>query len=541
MTDTGTLHLADYLSILRRRKRQIKITAILVFSISAILAFVIPPQYRSTATILIEQQQVPRDLVPSTVTGYANQRLQIIQKRVMTNENLLKIIEKYQLRSGKEASESLDKKIMAQIRKGASFVAGSANVTDPRSGTSMMATISFKLSYTANSPETAQKVANELTDYVLQENISIRTQQAEKTSGFFSSEEGKLGQQLSELETKLAAYKTKNTGRLPELLNLNMSLMERTQKELEDVERQIYSLEERRLELQGQLATVEPYTGQGPGGRLREVQTQYLSATAVYAPNHPDVVKLRRELEMLRRETGAVDEREAIDKEYKKTRAELIAAREKYADNHPDVVRLTASLAALEEKLRSSISSSPSGLALKPDNPAYIAIQTQLATVGISLRAASEQRARAKQKLAEYEARVVQTPNVEQEGLALKREYDSTAKKYREMKENLMGADIAVELEKEQKGERFSLLEAPSLPDSPQMPNRRAFLLLGIVLGLGSGVGYASIAEYMDRTVRGSMAIASVLGVPPLAVIPHIPIGDPVGEGRRMIQGARLS
>jgi polysaccharide biosynthesis transport protein len=539
MTETGTLHLADYLSILRRRKKQIKLVAALVFLVSAILAFVIPPQYRSTATILIEQQQVPRDLIPSTVTGYANQRLQIIQKRVMTDENLYKIAEKYQLISGKEKWETSDKKTIAQMRRATKFVTDSANVTDPRSGASMMATISFKLSYTAALPEIAQKVANDLTDYVLHENIMIRTQQAEKTSGFFSDEEEKLRQHLSELEAKLAAYKTKNTGRLPELLNLNMSLMERTQKELEDIERQIYSLEERRLELQGQLATVEPYTGQGPGGRLREVQTQYLSAAAVYAPNHPDVVKLRRELEMLRRETGAVDERESLDKEYKKTRAELIEAQQKYADNHPDVTRLKTSLAILEEKLKNSISSSPMGFALKPDNPAYISIQTQLATIGISLRAATEQRARGKEKLAEYVTRVVQTPNVEQEGLVLLREYDSTVKKYREIKEHLLGADIAVELEKVEKGERFSLLYAPELPESPEMPNRRAFLLLGIVLGLGSGIGYASIAEYMDRTVRGSMAIASVLRAPPLAVIPHIPIGDTVAENRRMIQGAR--
>jgi len=539
MTDTGTLHLADYISILRRRKKQVIQVATVVFLVSAILAFVIPPQYRSTATILIEQQQVPRDLVPSTVTGYANQRLQRIQQRVMTDENLLRIIEKYQLGAGIGKSESLAKKTITQMRQATKFVTDSANVTDPRSGASMMATISFKLSYTADSPEIAQKVANELTDYVLRENIMIRTQQAEKTSGFFSDEEGKLRQNLLELEAKLAAYKTRNTGRLPELMNLNMSLMERTQKELEDTERQIYSLEERRLELQGQLAQVEPYTGQGPGGRLREVQTQYLSAAAVYAPNHPDVVKLRRELEMLRMESGAVDEREAIDKEYKKTRAELSAAREKYAENHPDVIRLKASLATLEEKLKTSISSSPMGFALKPDNPAYIAIQTQLATINISLKAASEQRARAKQKSAEYETRLVQTPHVEQEGLALKREYDSTVKKHREIKEHLMGADISVELEKEEKGERFSLLYAPDLPESPQMPNRRAFLLLGIVLGLGSGVGYASIAEYMDRTIRGSLSIASVLRVPPLAVIPHIPIGDPVTESRRMIQGAR--
>jgi capsular polysaccharide biosynthesis protein len=71
------------------------------------------------------------------------------------------------------------------------------------------------------------------------------------------------------------------------------------------------------------------------------------------------------------------------------------------------------------------------------------------------------------------------------------------------------------------------------------MPNRRAFLLLGIVLGFGSGIGYASIAEYMDRTIRGSGAIAAVLRTPPLAVIPHIPFGESVAENQRLIPGAR--
>ena len=539
MTDVGERHISDYLEILRRRKRQVLRTAGVVFLVGGILAYVIPPVYRSTAIIQIEQQEVPPDLVPSTVQGYVKQRLSVIQQQVLTDETLLKIAKNFWLYQENLKSEIYDKQIVALMRKAIMVETVSTNVTDPRSGKSMAATTSFTLSFDSATPEIAQNVAKELTNLLLNANIMLRTQQAERTSGFFSDEEKKLRQQLSGIEAKLAEYRTRNTGRLPELMNLNMSLMERTQNELEDVERQIYTLEGRKLELQGQLAQVDPYAGKGPGGRLREVQTQYLSAAAVYSPNHPDVIKLRRELEMLRKETGAVDEREIIDKEYKKTRDELTAAREKYAENHPDVTRLKASLASLEEKLRKPVTSSPMGFSLKPDNPAYISIQTQLATIKISLNAASEQRARAKQKLAEYEARLVQTPHVEQEGLELRRDYESTVKRYREIKEKLMGADIAVELEKGQKGERFSLLGAPDLPDSPQMPNRRAFLLLGIVLGLGSGVGYASIAEYMDRTIRGSRAIASVLLAPPLAVIPHIPIGDTGVVSRRMIQGAR--
>ncbi|MCI0516285.1 MAG: Wzz/FepE/Etk N-terminal domain-containing protein [Woeseiaceae bacterium] len=537
MTDTNEQHLSDYLAILRRRKRQILRVAAAVFTLSVILAFVIPPVYRSEATILIEQQEVPQDLVQSTVTGYINQRLQIIQQRVLTHNNLVEIAQKSGLYPEKERSEENDGKVVGKMRQGIMVEVASANVTDPRSGRSTAATISFKLSYDADKPEVAQQVADELAKLFLNENVRMRTQQAESTSGFFSEEEERLGANLAELEAKLAEFKERNTGRLPELMNLNMSQLERTQRELEDVERQIYNLEERKLLLQGQLAQVEPYAGlNSPGGRLRMAQTEYLSATSKYSPDHPDVVRARREVEALKKEAGIQDGRDTIEAEYKMTRAQLDAARDKYAEDHPDVVRLKNSLAKLESKLKAAPASDSVRFAIKPDNPAYIALLTQLDTVNLNLKAAKEQRARAKEKASDYERRVVQTPKVEQEGLSLQREYESASKKYREIKQGLMGAETAVELEKAQRGGRFSLLEPATLPNAPRIPNRKAFILLGLVLGFGCGISYASYSEYMDRTIRGSRSVRAVLRTPPLAVIPYIsPGGNALpGSGSRV-------
>lgn len=524
-------HLSDYLEILRRRKKQVLRVAAAIFIFSVILAFVIPPVYRSEATILIEQQEVPQELVRSTVTGYANQRLQVLQKLVLTNANLLQIAHKFGLYPEKDRTEANDRKIAGKLRAGTKIEAVSANVTDPRSGTSMMATISFKVSHDADSPEVAQAVTNELVKLFLNENVRIRTQHAESTSGFMGAEEERLREHLAELEAKLAAFKERNTGRLPELMNMNMQLLERTQREIEDTERQIYNLEERKLLLQGQLAQVEPFTGRSPGGRLREAQTDYMTAIAKYSPDHPDVVRARREVEALKREAGVQDGQASIEAEFRKTRADLASARERYAESHPDVVRLKTSLAALEGQLKSAPATTQSGFAMKPDNPAYIALQTQLDTVNLNLKAAKEQRQRAREKVGDYERRVVQTPRVEQEGLALQREYDGASKKYREVKEGLMGAQAAVDLERGQRGGRFSLLEPAQLPGSPHAPNRRAFILLGLVLGFGAGIGYASYSEYMDRTIRGSRTVVAILNTPPLAVIPYLPGGNTLPGG----------
>lgn len=404
----------------------------------------------------------------------------------------------------------------------------SANVTDPRTGASSSATIAFDVSYDSNNPETAQKVAAELANLIVNENQVSRTEKAERASGFLGEEESRLRDHITDLEAKLAAYKERNSGRLPELMNLNLQMLERSQKEVEEAERQINGQEERKIQLESQLALLEPYGGNSPGGRLRDLQSRYLSATAVYSADHPDVIRLRREIGNLKRQTGIADNRGALESEYKSVSDEFAEARKKYAPDHPDVLRLGKTVASLEAKLKASGRGSASAFSIRPDNPAYVTIQSQLDSVVLNLKAAKEQRDRAREKIADYESRVVQTPRVEQEGLALQRDYDSALKKYRELKQNLMGANMAVSLEREQRGERYSVLEHPDRPESPEMPNRRAFLLLGLVLGLGAGVGYASIAEYMDRTVRGVRGLVMITNAPPLAVIPYISNGiDP--------------
>ncbi|HEX7043435.1 MAG TPA: Wzz/FepE/Etk N-terminal domain-containing protein [Burkholderiales bacterium] len=523
----GMTHLSDYLAILRRRRGQIVRVALAVLAVAVALALLLPPVYRSTATLLIEQEVSP-ELVPSTVTGYIVQRVKVIEARILTAEKLAGIARKLDLYA--EERDRGDEYVAGRMRGNIDIQAVSANVTDPSSGRSGMATIAFEVSYDAPEPAVAQAVAQELAESFIAENQALRTAKAKGASGFLHDEEERLRRQIADLEARLAAYKSRNQGRLPELMTLNLQMLERAQREADEAERQIYALEERKLELQSQLALVEPHTGDSPGGKLRQLQTEYLAAAARYSPQHPDVVRLRRELEAMKREAGVVDERGALESAYREARAKLQAARERYAPGHPDVVKLESTVANLQQRLARA-DARPAGFEMKPDNPAYVTLQTQLGAVELNLQEAKERRDRAKRRMAEYEERLVQTPQAEQEGLALQREYDAAMKKYREIKQSLMSANLAVELEKDQKGERYSILQPAKLPSEPERPNRKAFILLGLVLGLGSGVGYASLAEYMDRTVRGSRAVVHALGAPPLAAIPFIPNGiDPPGR-----------
>jgi uncharacterized protein involved in exopolysaccharide biosynthesis len=293
------------------------------------------------------------------------------------------------------------------------------------------------------------------------------------------------------------------------------------------------------MSLELQLAQIEPYTVASPKGRLRELRAQYLQASAIYAPDHPDVVKMRREIEILIKQLGGnVDAANvsALESQLLMVRADLAAAREKYSEDHPDVIRLKKSLATLNAAWHKASSESMEieGISFQPDNPAYISTMTQLESVKIRLKAELEKRDRLREKLAIYEKRVLETPQIEQEWLILRRDYDGAVKKYYEIKQKQLQAKISEQLEQESKGERFSLLDPPNLPSQPIRPNRMGVLLLGTVFSMAGGLGFAAVKEFMDRTIRGAKAVTSLLTAPPLSTIPYIENRKDVRRTRRI-------
>ncbi|MES9882041.1 MAG: lipopolysaccharide biosynthesis protein, partial [Sedimenticola sp.] len=208
--------LSDYLGILSRRKKQLIFPIVIILLASVALALGLPSVYRSEATILIEQQEIPPDLVRSTVTSYAGERIQMISQRVMTTENLSKIIDNYGLYKDMRADTSIAM-LVEEMREVVSLEMISADVVDPRSGRPTTATMAFKLSFSDKNPRVAQKVTSELVSLYLDENLRRRTKSAVETSGFLATEADKLEDQVSELEASLATFKEENINNLPEL------------------------------------------------------------------------------------------------------------------------------------------------------------------------------------------------------------------------------------------------------------------------------------------------------------------------------------
>lgn len=517
--DRNFSSLDDYRAILRRRKVQIIVPALFILILSVGLAFGLPPVYRSRATIMVEQQEVPSELVESTVTSYAVERIRIITEFIMTRSNLLSIIEEYDLYPELRKEGDLEE-MLYELRKSIEITPISAEIIAERTGRPSTTTIAFEVAFESKTPETAQRVTSELVSFYLEKNAALRTQSAEATTQFLARETRRLSAKILRLEKKIADYKGKNIGRLPELFQLNLRLMERAETKLASIQYEINALEERKAALQAQLWSVEPYLATSPQAHLRELKTELLDAKARYAPSHPDVVRLGREVNALEKELGGVNTIGQLQEKIAQVGAKLAEAQRKYSEKHPDVIELKRALAALKAQV--SHASSEVSNKIKATNPAYISLQSQLETIDIQLESEREKQKEFQGRLAEYQNRIEQMPQIEQKGLALKRNYENTVKKYHELKEKQLTAKIASQLERKNKGESFSVLDPPSLPQSPYRPRRFAILLVGIFFSFTSGIGYAGLSEYLDTSVRGVKGVKSILKTSPLAAIPYI-------------------
>src|SRR5215467_5941925 len=354
LTDEQALSVRDVLAAVRRRSLLAVAVAVALLVLAVPAALLWPPVYRSTATILIEEQEIPRDLVRSTVTSYADERIQVIGQQVMSRGTLMELIDKFNLYT-RERKYTTNEDLLEKMRRDIKVQTVSADITDRRSGMRTAATIAFKLSFDYRDPATAQKVANELVTMYLNENLKTRREKADETNAFLSEEARRLGERISDLESQIAQFKERNAGRLPELMQVNEQSRDRTEAQLADVERQMRMLEDRRLYVDSQLALVKETAplsqnekALDPEERLRVLRNQYASASAIYSPEHPDVVRLRREVAALEKTTARADQDSHGSETLEEARAELGRLAERYSPDHPDVVKQRKRVEALE-------------------------------------------------------------------------------------------------------------------------------------------------------------------------------------------------
>jgi len=340
MDEDSTGGVRQLWNALRRRSTPLFISIAAVLGIAFAIAMFWPSRYSAAGTILIEQQELPTDLVRSAVSSYAAQRIQVISQRVMTTDNLLGIIQKYSLYARLRKRDTREE-VIAAMRRDSSLQMISADVIDPRDGRPTKATIAFSVGYTSTSPDIAAKVANELVSLYLQQNLATRQQSSRDAAAFLTGEGTRLSNDIAAIDARLAQFKEAHANELPDLAALNLQMSSRVEDELRDAQLQAQALDQQLVFLDAQLAQISPtaqiYTSTGervmsPADRLKYLRAEYARVSGLYAPEHPDVLRIRREIEGL--ESSGTQSASGSAAEYRRqlqdAETKLASARERY-------------------------------------------------------------------------------------------------------------------------------------------------------------------------------------------------------------------
>jgi polysaccharide chain length determinant protein (PEP-CTERM system associated) len=405
----------------------------------------------------------------TTVTSYAEERLQTINQRVMSSTKLLEIINRFNLYADLKEKWTTEE-IVDRMRKQIKFETISANIIDRRTGNPTAATIAFSLAYEGKEPAVVQQIANVLASLYLEENLRVREQQTTGASKFLEDEMKSVQASLAGLDAKLAVFKQKNLNSLPELSQTNLQELDRTEREIDQMNDRLRTLKQQEGYLQTQLASIPSDSATSDKTRLQEL------------------------------------------------RVKLVELKSRYSDEYPDVKKTKSDVATLEKQLRASGHENLS----KPDNPAYVTLSSQLTSTQAEIDSVKRQVAMLQNKKDGYRGRIEASPRVEEGYRTILSERNNMQAKYDDLMKKYMEAKVAHGMEKEQMGERFTLIDAAKLPEKPVSPNIPAILLIGLILGIGAGAGVASLQEYNDQSVRGFDELARVTGFPVLASIPEI-------------------
>ena len=477
------LTLADYLSILRRRAPYMIGIFIAVLLIAIVAALAMPPTYRSTGTIMIESQQVFDSAMPNMAKSQVDERINAIKQRVLTRESLLQIINKHGLFK-ERASLVTTSELIDKMRDRVSVNLITAE--HAQGSRAIKATIAFTLSFEDRHSAIAYQVTKDLVTLFLDWNVKLRTEGATETTFFFTQESDRLKDEVARLEGVIAAYKRNHSDSLPEQLEMRANMLARAENDLHEVERDIRSTNDALRSLETELSVAKSGMDEDTPQTLPKLKAEYAGLLATYTESHPDVRALKRKIEAMEQEPGTQE---------------------------PEISATTVS------------------------NLSVYRIQTKIDAANARLDSLVQQKKILRDKISRNEQAMERTPRVRQELDVLIRERDTAQKKYEELLGKKMSAQIAQSLESENKSERFTLIEPPVLPEKPIKPDRIKIILIGFFLAMASAGGVIFAMESIDKRIRGTEALAHILGHRPIGVIPYLPIlEDEVRRKRMYIQ-----
>jgi polysaccharide chain length determinant protein (PEP-CTERM system associated) len=486
----------EYLAIVVRRRWWILLPLFLCWLGVWGVSWTLPTTYTSDALISAEQQKVSDLYVMENVNVNLQNRLQSTTQKVLSYASLQGIIDRF--------------KLYATTPRMSGFFKPKDPVDQMRSDIKIELVgapgyrgefFSFKIHYSADTPQLAQQVNTELTSLFINENVRAQRQLSENTTAFLDSELADARTKMEEQEAQVSAFKAKHVGNLPGQLQSNVQILAGLQAALASTQHALDSSKQQKIYLESLLQQYQSAQA-SMGGDSNAISTQVL------------------------------------DKELQDLRLRLQNLRTRYHDGHPDIVALEDEIArteALRKQNEAEIASNQQ--ASKSVNAidfsaaegvqrgaptAVMQLQSQLKANQLEIQNEQQHARELETQTTVYQGRLNLTPETEQELTVVSRGYDEAKFNYNSLLQKQTQSQLATSLGQQQQGQQFHIIDPPKLPDKPSAPNRFLISLFGLGVGTLVGLGLATFLELTDVRFRQEKDLEGILPARMLVGIPRL-------------------
>lgn len=468
-----------YLDLVRRRHLPFLLLVFLGWLAVWGFSWVVPTKYKSSTLILVEQPTMPASYVAPNVNENLQDRLQSITQQILSRTRLLMIINKLNLYS-EAGSLTPDDKI-ERMRKDIGPV---DLVRDSRNEE----ITAFRVNFSAHDPVLAQKVTSELTQLFINESLRVREQQSEGTTHFIERQLEDARVALAAQEAQVKQFEAVHQGDLPTQQASNLQILAGFQGQLQSEQDSLTTAKQQRVYYQ---SLIEQYKNLHAAGKSVD---------------------------------GSPTELTAIDQELASLKTKLTDLKSRYTDSYPDVQKLKIQIAETESQRQTLLAAPkiPSKSGNDTESTPLLQLQGQLQANQLEISSREHAIAGLEARINEYQGRLNAEPATEQQLADLTRGYEQSKANYDDLLKKKNESVMATSMEQMQQGERFTMLDPPSLPTKPSFPNRMKFCGMGVGIGLGLGCLVVLILELFDDGMHGEKEIKDLLAVPVLAEIPEI-------------------
>ena len=486
MVRNGEIALADVKRSLRRHWWIPLVTAVLLGLAGVVAVLVLPKKYTSTTMVLVEQPTVPIEYVKPVVNDDLNHRLASMKEQVLSRSRLQPIIEKLNLypeQRGKAHMEELEDTLRKAVE---------VELMQPMPGSVNRQPPGFQISVTFANPQVAQQICTDITSMFIEQNSKRREQQAVDTTQFLSQQLDQAKTKLDEQDAQLAQFKRQYLGSLPEEEQTNLSILTGMNTQLEAVIQALSRAQQDKAFNEAMLSQQETNWKQTTSGNQNpETQEQQLT-------------QLEAQL------------------------SDLLA---RYTPEHPDVLKVKSQIEELKKKLAQEPASKPSSVAQAPlhEPPQIQQLRAKIKQDDLGIIELSKRQSQIQEQIRLMQGRVQASPMVEQQFKEITRNYQTALELYNELLKKRDSSTMATSLEHQQESETFRILDPPSLPASPSSPNRLALIGGGMGVGLALGLGVLYLLAMMDKAMYTERDVETCLKLPVLTTVPCF---DPSLHGR---------